>query len=895
MFSTAADRSGARPLDGQAVNGDIYVFTAPDSGVQTSYSSRVTFYLDDPAMAGRARWAERAAPYDFAGGGIATAAPFDTGSLASGSHSITARIPLASGGATVIHASFTTGVADINQPPQIAPLEAVSLAEQASLDIVVSASDPDGDAISLLALDLPSFAQFEDNGDGTAALILAPLAGDDGAYSISIEASDGALSDVAALAVTVMPSIGAPQFVVHPTDRTVSEGMPAEFSAAAAGTTPLAYKWQRNGQDIDGAFGQNLVTEPVDRADDGARIRAVVTNTDGSVVSNEAKLFVRPASQVTVDPDYPAWLQHADGRPFFLCAPGEPEDFLYRGARNADGTRRGDQNAIIDKLAGTGANGLYMQIVRSHGGDGAQDHNPFVNGDPARGLDQDILAQWEDWFTRMNQAGIQIYLFFYDDSATIWGGGDTVPSAERAFLQAIVQRFQHHANLVWVIAEEYSEAFTAQRVANMAAVIRNADSQRHPIAVHKLDGLSFSEFANDPNIDQFAIQYNVSAPQTVHEGMVQAFSEARGRYSLNLSESLGGGLGTNGRLKNWAAAMGGAYSMVFEWDVVGTSESDLAGCGQLVRFMEGTNFNRMTPRDDLAAGATQYVLSDGSGSAILYAASANGSMGLRNQPAGTYDLRWLDIASGQSVEQSGLSVGGGTVSWPRPNGIGRELAVWVRPASGNPANRPPVATVTASPNAGVAPLATSLDGRASSDPDGGSLSYAWDFGDGTTGSGAMVQHTYAQAGSYHAVLTVSDPAGAKDSAAVTIVVQQGSGGGDPGSGYTLLVSDSPDRSNARPLDGQSLSGVAYIFTGPDQGVSTNDSNRVLFYLNDPNQASAPIRGERSAPFDFAGGGVAWAAPLNVREMAPGAHTVTASLPLADGTRKVIHATFVAKP
>ncbi len=91
-----------------------------------------------------------------------------------------------------------------------------------------------------------------------------------------------------------------------------------------------------------------------------------------------------------------------------MCGPGDPEDFLYRGARNSDGTRFGDQMELINKLAGTGANSIYFQIIRSHGGQGNPDHNPFIDSDPNLGLDQEILDQWETWFTAMEEAGILI-------------------------------------------------------------------------------------------------------------------------------------------------------------------------------------------------------------------------------------------------------------------------------------------------------------------------------------------------------------------------------------------------------------------------------------------------------------------------------------------------------
>jgi len=45
---------------------------------------------------------------------------------------------------------------------------------------------------------------------------------------------------------------------------------------------------------------------------------------------------------------------------------------------------------------------------------------------------------------------------------------------------------------------------------------------------------------------------------------------------------------------------------------------------------------------------------------------------------------------------------------------------------------------------------------AATDPDGNTLTYRWDFGDGSTGAGAMVEHAYRSAGTYTAVVTVSD-------------------------------------------------------------------------------------------------------------------------------------------
>lgn len=75
-------------------------------------------------------------------------------------------------------------------------------------------------------------------------------------------------------------------------------------------------------------------------------------------------------------------------------------------------------------------------------------------------------------------------------------------------------------------------------------------------------------------------------------------------------------------------------------------------------------------------------------------------------------------------------------------------------------NQPPTASFTVDVSEGSAPLEVRFDAGASSDPDGSIASYAWAFGDGATGSGRTVNHTYENAGSYSPRLTVTDDRGA---------------------------------------------------------------------------------------------------------------------------------------
>jgi PKD repeat protein len=79
-------------------------------------------------------------------------------------------------------------------------------------------------------------------------------------------------------------------------------------------------------------------------------------------------------------------------------------------------------------------------------------------------------------------------------------------------------------------------------------------------------------------------------------------------------------------------------------------------------------------------------------------------------------------------------------------------------------NIPPVANFTAT----CSHVVCTLDGRASTDVDGSIATYLWDFGDAAIATGALVYHTYAQAGSYTVTLRVTDNLGAVGTASKVV-------------------------------------------------------------------------------------------------------------------------------
>ena len=113
---------------------------------------------------------------------------------------------------------------------------------------------------------------------------------------------------------------------------------------------------------------------------------------------------------------------------------------------------------------------------------------------------------------------------------------------------------------------------------------------------------------------------------------------------------------------------------------------------------------------------------------------------------------------------TGAAAGGGTAGWLGTGGVVGVVAGSVGAAvagvtvARDAAPAPPVATLRITPNGlGMAGLTEyRFDGNGSSDPNEDVLTYSWDFGDGSRGSGVTATHIYAAAGTYEVTLTVSD-------------------------------------------------------------------------------------------------------------------------------------------
>ena len=142
-------------------------------------------------------------------------------------------------------------------------------------------------------------------------------------------------------------------------------------------------------------------------------------------------------------------------------------------------------------------------------------------------------------------------------------------------------------------------------------------------------------------------------------------------------------------------------------------------------------------------------------------------------------------------------------------------------------NNQPTAAFTASPNPAAPNQTINLDAGASTHdrPDREIVSYAWDFGDGTTGGGETTTHSYSSFGNYTVTLTVTDNnVPAKTATATTeINVNQGNRPptSDVGGPYTM------DMGSSLPLDGTSSTDPDIPFGDSISYAWTLNSNSVV--------------------------------------------------------------------
>jgi len=151
---------------------------------------------------------------------------------------------------------------------------------------------------------------------------------------------------------------------------------------------------------------------------------------------------------------------------------------------------------------------------------------------------------------------------------------------------------------------------------------------------------------------------------------------------------------------------------------------------------------------------------------------------------------------------------------------------------------PPVALFSASTINGPAPLSVSFDASASTDADGDTLSYFWDFGDGNTATGVTTSHVYTSSAEFSVTLTVNDGL-QSDQAETSIAVNNSNPGGN-----TVSFSDGTSLLGQNNYSGLPMGVIDMNGDGKDDIVQFNNSRelRIQYQNADGQQFTSHYHG-----------------------------------------------------
>ncbi|WP_374437630.1 M64 family metallopeptidase [Inhella sp.] len=183
--------------------------------------------------------------------------------------------------------------------------------------------------------------------------------------------------------------VNLPAITSQPASVTVDAGRTATFSVSASSSAALSYQWRRNGSTISGATAASYTTPATTAADNGANFSVVVTNSRGSVTSNNATLTVRSVGggttvsgnlasggKASFPSASPGYHYSANGGSFSatLSGPAAPVDFelfLYKWNGSAWAVvAKSEGPTSQESISYSGTAGYYYWEVKSYSGSG---------------------------------------------------------------------------------------------------------------------------------------------------------------------------------------------------------------------------------------------------------------------------------------------------------------------------------------------------------------------------------------------------------------------------------------------------------------------------------------------------------------------------------------------
>ncbi len=288
----------------------------------------------------------------------------------------------------------------------------------------VTATDPNGDTLTLTAPNAPAWLALADNGDGTAKLTGTPPASAEGASAVEIDASDGTHTTKQTFTITTSNSDMAPSFTsTPPTSAAANAAYTYNIAAAdpdagdtltlSAPTLPVWLVFADNGD------GTGTLTGTPQSTDVGAQpVELVVTDSVGETATQDFTITVAegnappsftstPVTAATAGAVYTYSVTAADpneGDTITLTAQGLPAWLQFTDNGGGTGTLTGTPTAddvgdvavqltATDAAGATAAQTFTISVAAAAGGGSNQ--APSFTSTPVTDATQDAAYSYQ--------------------------------------------------------------------------------------------------------------------------------------------------------------------------------------------------------------------------------------------------------------------------------------------------------------------------------------------------------------------------------------------------------------------------------------------------------------------------------------------------------------------
>ncbi len=167
--------------------------------------------------------------------------------------------------------------------------------------------------------------------------------------------------------ISLAPAVVAPAITTQPASQTIIAGNSVTFTAAASGTAPLTYQWQKNNVNISGATSSSFtITSTV--PSDAGNYTLIATNSANSATSNPAILTITAtAPAITTQPASQKTIIVGTSVTFSAVASGNPAP-TYQWQKNSANIIGATSSSYTITNAATGDAGVYTVIATNVAG-----------------------------------------------------------------------------------------------------------------------------------------------------------------------------------------------------------------------------------------------------------------------------------------------------------------------------------------------------------------------------------------------------------------------------------------------------------------------------------------------------------------------------------------------